>query len=272
MADEGEVIGAEVGIASSTPPVQKAAAAMQGIQLAADEKLVVRMNRDGGLEGMEVKGDLQLLISEGALGKVTIPLRMGANPGFQFKTHPNINKALFTSNSVLGLKDPARPFPTGSPLGVLKWRLQTTDESLVPLVINCWPTQTAGDSFEINVEYELTASAAELRDVLISIPCTDTNPPTLTADADNGQATYSKRDAAMQWTIPLVDSSSSSANIEFTVTGASSPDVFFPITVNFSSVRTLCELEAPQVLSAEDSSPVPFSSSCAMSVESYTIV
>ena len=28
-----------------------------------------------------------------------------------------------------------------SGLGVLKWRLATTEESLVPLLINCWPTQ-----------------------------------------------------------------------------------------------------------------------------------
>lgn len=29
-----------------------------------------------------------------------------------------------SNESVLALKDPNRPFPTGAPLGVLKWRLQ----------------------------------------------------------------------------------------------------------------------------------------------------
>ena len=47
------------------------------IQLTVDEKVVVSMNRDGGLESMEVKGDLTLLITDAGFGKVTLPLRMG---------------------------------------------------------------------------------------------------------------------------------------------------------------------------------------------------
>lgn len=39
-------------------------------------------------------------------------IRQGQNSGFQFKTHPNIDKAGY-GNGVLGLKDPSRPFPTG---------------------------------------------------------------------------------------------------------------------------------------------------------------
>ena len=47
----------------------------------------------------------------------------GSNQGYQFKTHPNIDKQLYASN-VLGLKDSDRPFPTGSALPILKWRMQ----------------------------------------------------------------------------------------------------------------------------------------------------
>jgi hypothetical protein len=41
-----------------------------------------------------------------------LQIRQGPNAGFQFKTHPNIDKAGY-GNGVLGLKDPSRPFPTG---------------------------------------------------------------------------------------------------------------------------------------------------------------
>ena len=50
-----------------------------------------------------------------------------------FKTHPNVDKKLFTSESVIGLKNPDKSFPINNDVGVLKWRLQTTDESLIPL-------------------------------------------------------------------------------------------------------------------------------------------
>ena len=53
-----------------------------------------------------------------------VAVAAGDNAGFQFKTHPNIDKTLYAEQSVLGLKDPSRPFPAGNPLGILKWRYQ----------------------------------------------------------------------------------------------------------------------------------------------------
>lgn len=44
---------------------------------------------------------------------VRVGITSGANRGFQFKTHPNIDKGAYSSSNVLGLKDPSRPFPTG---------------------------------------------------------------------------------------------------------------------------------------------------------------
>ena len=65
-------------------------------------------------------------------------IETGSNPGILFKTHPNINKELFSNENILGLKDPNRPFPTGqggdaAGVGLLKWRMQSVDESDVPL-------------------------------------------------------------------------------------------------------------------------------------------
>lgn len=52
---------------------------------------------------------------------------------FPWQTHPNVDKKLFTADSVIGLKNPEKSFPLNNDVGVLKWRLQTTDESLIPL-------------------------------------------------------------------------------------------------------------------------------------------
>ena len=49
------------------------------------------------------------------------------------QTHPNIDKKLFNQDSVLGLKQPNKPFPLNSDIGVLRWRMQSTDEGLMPL-------------------------------------------------------------------------------------------------------------------------------------------
>jgi len=53
------------------------------------------------------------------------------------QTHPNVDKKLFTNESVIGLKQANRSFPINSDIGVLKWRLQTVDEALLPLSSEC---------------------------------------------------------------------------------------------------------------------------------------
>ncbi|GKB26603.1 coatomer subunit delta-like protein, partial [Tanacetum coccineum] len=58
------------------------------------------------------------------------------NPDIGFKTHPNTNKDLFSNENIMGSKDPNRPFPasqSGDGLGLLKWRMQSKDVSVVPL-------------------------------------------------------------------------------------------------------------------------------------------
>ena len=68
--------------------------------------------------------------------RLKVNISAGQNAGFQMKTHPNIDKALYSSQSVLGLKDPQKPFPAGSPLGILKWRMQVLPELYIPAVLN----------------------------------------------------------------------------------------------------------------------------------------
>merc|ERR1719197_553474 len=106
---------------------------------------------------------------------VRVITRQGRNDGFQFKTHPNMDKTLYNSQGVLGLKDPNRPFPTNSSLGVLKWRFKTTDEDMVPLVINCWPSPSGSESY-VNIEYEAT-DKFDLHNVQILIPIPSAEAP-----------------------------------------------------------------------------------------------
>ena len=103
-----------------------------------------------------------------------------------------MNKELFAHEYILGLKDPNRPFPTGQAsdaggFGLLKWRMQKTDESLVPRLattyvhefitysvlytfntVNCWPYTSENETY-VNIEYEVS-SMFDLRNVVISVP------------------------------------------------------------------------------------------------------
>ncbi len=104
------------------------------------EHISLSLLRDGGLKSFELKGDLDLRITDPSLSKIRLALAPSTSRAqdlgreLQFQQHPQVAK--FTSGAserIIALKDPKRSFPVGQGLGVLRWRLSTKDESLVPL-------------------------------------------------------------------------------------------------------------------------------------------
>lgn len=168
LAKEGEVVEIDVPKPSGGTAAVTANFSGDPVTLAIDEKLTVTLNKQGGVENVEVQGTMSLVVNQDEDAFIRVIVQSGANKGFQFKTHPNIDKNLYSSSNILGLKDPSRPFPTGSELGILKWRMQAKDEALVPISINCWPSVSGGESY-VNIEYEST-SELDLQNVKIVIP------------------------------------------------------------------------------------------------------
>lgn len=98
-----------------------------------EDKLNVRIGRDGGLQQFELSGLLTLRISDESMGRIKVQLDNKDTRGIQLQTHPNVDKELFKTHAQIGLKNPTKPFPINTDVGVLKWRYQTQDESAIPL-------------------------------------------------------------------------------------------------------------------------------------------
>ncbi|CAK9165403.1 unnamed protein product [Ilex paraguariensis] len=167
---EGEVIVEDVrpSVGQSRPAVPPLT---DPVTLTVEEKLNVTLKRDGGVSNFDVQGTLSLQILNQDDGLIQVQIETGGNPGILFKTHPNINKDLFSNENILGLKDPNRPFPAGQAgdgVGLLKWRMQSVDESVVPLTINCWPSVSGNETY-VSIEYE-ASSMFDLQNVIISVP------------------------------------------------------------------------------------------------------
>lgn len=269
---EGEVIVEDVqpvvGQSRSSVPL-----ATDPITITVEEKLTVVLKRDGGLNNLELQGTLALQILQKEDGFIQVQIETGANNGFQFKTHPNINKELFSNENLLGLKDPSRPFPagpTGDALGVglLKWRMQSADEALVPLSINCWPSISGGETF-VNIEYE-ASKMFELQNVVISIPLPALRDPPTVNQVD-GDWRYDSRRSVLEWTLLLIDNSNSSGSMEFVVP-KSDPSTFFPIDVGFTAARTFCDVKVTNVLPTKGGPSPKFAYRTQMITENYQVV
>jgi len=242
---------------------------IDSVHLKQEEKLVVRMGRDGGVQQFELLGLITLHIGDEKWGRIRVQLKNQDNHGVQLQTHPNVDKELFKLRSQIGLKQPAKPFPLHTDVGVLKWRLQGTDESLVPLLINCWPSEAGDGSCDVNIEYELTQPELELADVNISIPLPIGCAP-IVGECDGTYSHEAKRNQLV-WSLPLIDASNKTGSLEFSAPRAV-PNDFFPLNVVFNSKSAYAQIKVTDVLLVDDDSPVKHSVESMLFPDKYEIV
>ncbi|KAL9244668.1 hypothetical protein vseg_018423 [Gypsophila vaccaria] len=239
------------------------------ITVSVEEKLNVTLKRDGGLSNFDVQGTLSLQILEEKDAHIQVQVESGGHPGVLFKPHPNINKELYSSENILGLKDPNRPFPCnqGDGVGLLKWRMQSTDESVVPLTINCWPSVSGSDTY-VSIEYE-ASSLFDLQNVVISVPL-----PALRESPNvtqiEGEWRYDSRNSILEWSIVLIDNSNRSGALEFVVP-ASDSSAFFPISVRFTATNTFSDLKVVNILPLKGGAPPKFAQRIQLYTENYQV-
>ncbi|KAI3448356.1 hypothetical protein Pfo_005021 [Paulownia fortunei] len=267
---EGEVIVEDVrpSIGQSKPAAPPPS---DPVTLTVEEKLNVTLKRDGGIGNFDLQGTLSLHILNQDDGLIQVQIETGGNPGILFKTHPNINKELFSGDNILGLKDPNRPFPTGQAgdgVSLLKWRMQSADESLVPLSINCWPSVSGNETY-VNLEYE-ASQMFDLQNVVISIPLPAIREAPRVQQID-GEWRYDSRKSILEWSIVLIDNSNRSGSMEFVIPAVDTSDLF-PISVGFTSTITFSDLKVVNILPLRGGNPPKFSQRTQLSTENYQVV
>ncbi|KAJ5091290.1 Clathrin adaptor protein [Penicillium alfredii] len=206
------------------------------------ETISATLTREGALKSFEVKGDLQLRISDPSFTKLRLDLQATPTHGAQFRTHPNVDKALFTSSSAIQLKDTTKRFPANNAIGVLRWRVASSADNaeILPITFTVWVNK-GSDSTTVTVEYELTGSDS-LRDVVVTIPYGATEPSVSSFDA-----VYEVSGDSLDWNLGAVDESNASGSFEFESTGDGDENEFFPMSVRFSKTKPFVDVDVTDV-------------------------
>lgn len=239
------------------------------VHLRFEERLNLIAGRDGDIQTFELSGLLTLRISNEQFGRIHVHVDNKDSRPLQLQTHPNVDKEAFRSTGVIGLKQAQRPFPMHSDVGVLKWRLATTnDDKLAPLSVNCWPSEGVNGGCDVNIEYELEQDHLVLTDVNITIPLPSGNTSVV---VHQWEGSYTQKGRNLIWSIPLVSKQQKTGSLEFTVT-PSIPNDFFPLSVTWTSETSLALLTAVKVTQAEDGSPVDFSQEISFHADKYEFV
>lgn len=238
----------------------------KGVHVKIDEKIMLTANRDGGLEAMEIKGIMFVVVNDAECAKIKVQTSITGSKNIPMQTHLNVDKKEFNSVGVIALKQD-RPFPVKNEVGVLKWRHQTTDESEIPLTVNCWPTVNPDGSADVNVDYELVDTEMRLEDVTIIIPV----PGSPTINDCDGEYQYDKRDGVLEWTIPLVDKDNTEGSLAFVVNEVDASDQFFPVSVGFNSEKTFSGVKVDGIIRS-DGGDVEYSQEASFSPDVYEYV
>ncbi|KAJ1492827.1 Longin-like domain-containing protein [Baffinella frigidus] len=131
------------------------------------------------------------------------------------------------------------------------------------------------ESLEVKGELKMTVQDGDaaytrvqvLSDVRVIVPC----PAAATvAEVGEGDARYLAKSATVEWRVEMVDDSNRSGSLEFSV-ASSDIDALFPISVNFNSNGTMCQLKVESVTDARSGAPIQFLASAALGVEEFEI-
>ncbi|KAL6513195.1 hypothetical protein OROGR_020681 [Orobanche gracilis] len=263
---EGEVIVEDVRPSISHP---RPAASPQShtVTLTVEEKLHVTLKQDGGIGNFDLHGILSLHLLNEDDGFVQVQIETGNTPGIYFRTHTHVNKELFSNEHILGYRDPSGSFSVGQ-TGLVRWRMQSADESLVPLSISCWPTVSKKET-SLKLEYE-ALKMFDLQDVVISIPLPAIMEEPRVPQID-GKWRYDPIKSILEWSIVLIDDSNRSGRMEFTIPEVDTSELF-PISVRFTSSSTFSNLKVVDVLPVRGRKPLEFSQRTLLSTETYQIV
>ncbi|GBM02437.1 Coatomer subunit delta [Araneus ventricosus] len=265
LKSEGESVETASNAKSSVGTKATAQVHTESVHLRCEEKITVVAKRDGGVDLLEVHGIVTLNISDEKYGCIRIKIDNEDERGVQSQTHPNIDKELFRNSHIIGMKNSTKPFPINVDVGVLKWRFQSQDESNVPLLINCWPSENGTGGCDVNIEYELQLDTLELSDVEIHIPVMGT--PVVTEC--EGMYEHDSRKNRLTWKLPVIDSSNRSGAMEFSCPGK--PSDFFPVTVRFDSFSSYCNIKVGDAFTL-DNQPVKYDSEAGLVTERYEII
>lgn len=221
---------------SSAPPTDR-----EPVHISIAETLTAKVSREGTLESFEVKGTMQLRISDAAFTQIKLNLDIGDTRGASLMSHPKVDKALFKNQKIV---QTAQGFPKNNTLAVVKWTLsprQAADISEAPINFNVWVNDAGGNTYNITVEYEW-AGGETLKDVIISIPYSTSEPAVSSFDA-----VYEVSGDSIDWTIGSIDDSNGSGSFEFEA-HASDEAEFFPMSVQFTRSKPFIEIDVSLIL------------------------
>lgn len=211
----------------------------EGLSITIAETVSARLGREGTLESLDVKGDLQLRITDPAMAQIRIKLALGELKGAQLNSHPKVDRTIFKNDKLIQLQDTTKSFPVNTPIGIMRWKLtaKAGEVSDPPLTFTAWVNEGAQGTYNVTLEYELPHDADALTNVVVRIPYPSSEPSVTSNDT-----AHDIHDNTIIWNIGSVSADNSTGSFEFEA-HADSEGEFFPMDIGFTKSRPYVDVD-----------------------------
>ncbi len=129
---------------------------MEAVSITVDERIVAVVSKDGDLGKFEVRGEVFMYVNDEAKANVEVHLGVGDIKGVMIRPHPDLDRALWSSQQILAPKQGAG-FPINVKLEALKYKYATSNPNDLPFNVTVW-SSSEDKTNVLTLETEFNAS------------------------------------------------------------------------------------------------------------------
>eukprot|EP00456_Euglypha_rotunda_P013904 TRINITY_DN14265_c0_g2_i5.p1 TRINITY_DN14265_c0_g2~~TRINITY_DN14265_c0_g2_i5.p1 ORF type:complete len:115 (-),score=3.12 TRINITY_DN14265_c0_g2_i5:5-349(-) len=103
--------------------------------------------------------------------KIVVKTNGPLEKNYRCRLHPKVDSKAWSKDGTLGLKEVGKGFPYGSDNApvILRWKLQSAQDNLVPFTVNFWPNPEDGRT-TVDIQVEHNKEDMIFKNVSVSIP------------------------------------------------------------------------------------------------------
>jgi hypothetical protein len=247
----------------------KANPLMEAISVEISEKITATVSKDSDLGKFEVHGEIFVCLNDSSKGKAEILMSTSDTKGMVIRPHPELNRALWTSQKIIAPKQNGPGFPPDIKLAVLKYKYSISDAAELPFNVVLWNSAEQKNNI-ITLEADFNPENprfTRVDNLKLSIPISSSKSPQITKST-NSEAEYDKN--VLEWKIERLDGSSTNATLEFETT--SDVSSLFPIEISMSYPYSIMDAKVLKVQAIDTKEPITYVEKVAMTCDNYQIV
>lgn len=200
---------------------------MEEIVVEVYEKVNCTFSRDGTFKGIEVNGEIFIVVQDPSKTKVAIRLNHENSKVFGLKISPAFDRKLWTEKSIIAPKDELKPHTR---MPSVKYKYTSSDPSDQPFNFSNWFT-----SGTLTMELEPNPDASRLRglkNVSVLIPFGSMDQVPTIASCENSEYEIDKQSSVILWKVSSVfEENADNATIEINLPKSITEDDIFPLGV-----------------------------------------